>query len=161
MSGEQLRQRRVRAAFLRWGDTWYNQKLKNGRLWPSELREGGEDGDEMQEGPVRWQRTLQARGRNVNGIYCTLKPKNGHKEARGWGGITGWLSILMQLSVSVSGVDSSRETISRSLGCQEQSCGFGRVRSADSTNWTNPSSHVGSTNGKNLKNHTLVLKERE
>ena len=65
------------------------------------------------------------------------------------------------LSVSASGEDSSRETISRSLGCQEQSCGFGRVRSADSTNWTNPSSHVGSTNGKNLKNHTLVLKERE
>ena len=77
----------------------------------------------------------------------------------------------MQLSVSVSGVDSSRETISRSLGHQEQSCGFGEVRSADSKfgevrsadskKWKNPSSHVGSTTGKNLKNHTLVLKERE
>ena len=41
-------------------------------------------GMEMQGGPVRWQRTLQARGRNVNGIYCTLKPpRNGYQEARG------------------------------------------------------------------------------
>ena len=65
------------------------------------------------------------------------------------------------LFVSVSGVDSSRETISRSLGHQEQLCGFGKVRSADSKKWKDPSSCVGSTNGKNLKNHTLVLKERE
>lgn len=36
-------------------------ELKNSRLWPSELREGGEDGEEMQEGPIRWQRPLQAR----------------------------------------------------------------------------------------------------
>lgn len=44
------------------------------------------------------------------------------------------------LSVSASGEDSSRETISRSLGRQEQSCSFGEVRSADSRDWTNPSS---------------------
>ena len=28
-------------------------------------------------------------GRTVNGIYCTLKPRNGYKEARGWGEIRG------------------------------------------------------------------------
>lgn len=57
------------------------------------------------------------------------------------------------LCASVSGVDSDKETISRSLGHQEKSCGFGEVKSADSKKWKDPSSHVGSTNGKNQKSY--------
>ena len=38
-------EKRGRATFLRCRDTWYNRKLKNSRLWPSDLREGEEDGD--------------------------------------------------------------------------------------------------------------------
>lgn len=64
------------------------------------------------------------------------------------------------LCASVSGVDSDRETISRSLGHQEKSCGFGEVKSADSKCGKTPA-HMWEVQMAKTKNHTLVLKERE